>query len=138
VYGKALDPADTFIFPAEASNSLVDSYYTFQGDGSINNYMKDFADGRSLMLGHAWGDQAIGHTFDSYLNTEIVVPDANPGSRVRADSIVPKKRTKYSRDFWEEDWVEPIGLGDWRSIPPPGENIKRVTVYPIYHALDKI
>jgi hypothetical protein len=126
VYGKALDPADTFIFPAEASNSLVDSYYTFQGDGSINNYMKDFAEGRSLMLGHAWGDQAIGHTFDSYLNTEIVVPA--PGSRTRADIIVPKKRTKVSRDFWEEDFIEPIGLGDWRSIPPPGENIKRVTV----------
>lgn len=100
VYGQPLDPTRLFIVPGQPTNSLLDSYGTYMRDSSLSQYVIDFNDGRSLMLGHAWGDQPIGQSFRAVLQAD------GPAPPVRA--AVNPQGTAIQRIFAE--WYIQRGL----------------------------
>jgi len=60
-----LKKTDIFVFPSNASNRSMDSYFSIMDDSSLKNYAEDYADGRAFMNGHRTNERPTGRTFDA-------------------------------------------------------------------------
>jgi chaperonin cofactor prefoldin len=64
VYGEPMDPTRLFLVPAELSNNLPDSYYTYMLPETLERYVVQAKQGRALMLAHDYMDLPVGQSFD--------------------------------------------------------------------------